>query len=217
MRVALKTLRELDAASLYRFKNEFRALHRREPSEPRRPRRAASGETDAGSSRWSSSTASTSLATCARRGWRAPPATASERSTAAITAQRAGAAPASAAARYRGAATARGPRAARPQPRVPMSHARRRDAAAQRRSASSPRRCTRCTPRARCTATSSRRTCCVTPEGRVVLLDFGLAAERRRSAITGRGHRRRHAAFMAPEQAATRDRRGRPPTGTRSA
>ena len=45
------------------------------------------------------------------------------------------------------------------------------------RCGSSPRESMRCTSRASCTETSSRPTCLVTAEGRVVLLDFGLTAD----------------------------------------
>ena len=65
-------------------------------------------------------------------------------------------------------------------------------------------RAARCTPRASCTATSSPRTCWSPRDGRVVLLDFGLVPraapgpQRTRSDAVGTP------AYMSPEQAAER-------------
>ena len=71
-----------------------------------------------------------------------------------------------------------------------------------RAAAARRRRCARCTSAGSSTATSSRRTCWSTRDGRVVLLDFGLVTDARsaqQSIATGRavGTRR----YMAPEQA----------------
>ena len=73
--------------------------------------------------------------------------------------------------------------------------------ACARRSRSSPRVWPRSTTRDRFTATSSRPTCWSHAEGRVVILDFGLATEWEvRTTFLGAGT----PAYMAPEQAIAR-------------
>ena len=111
------------------------------------------------------------------------------------------------------AGRSRGPRARR---RRPAARSTRRACAP--RSPSSPRRCRRSTTPGKSTATSSRRTCWSTREGRVVLLDFGLVAALRGARATRDDDRhRRHARVHGARAGRRRAASGRPPTGTRSA
>ena len=61
-----------------------------------------------------------------------------------------------------------------------------------------PRRWPTPTSRASCTATSSRRTCCWTPQGTVWVTDFGLAKAEGTDDLTAHRRHRRHAALHGP-------------------
>ncbi len=197
MRVALKTLRELDATSLYRFKKEFRALN--DVSHPN-----IVGLYDLVSERddWFFTMElvdGADFTTYVRpSGWRAPPASASERSTAAIT---------------KGVLVATGGggngsgngaslRAPREQPRVPMTtlvdETRLRSSLAQLAQALHALHGAGMVHRD--LKPSNVR---VTPKGRVVLVDFGIAAEASVLGDNIEGTVSGTPAFMAPEQAAS--------------
>jgi eukaryotic-like serine/threonine-protein kinase len=191
MRVALKTLRELDATNLYRFKKEFRALN--DVSHPN-----IVGLYDLVSERddWFFTmelVEGVDLISYVRpAGWRAPAAAASERSTAAI-------------ARVLVASGGGGGngvvRAPLDQPRVPLTtladEARLRNALGQLAQALQALHDAGMVHRD--LKPSNVR---VTPKGRVVLVDFGIAAEASVLGDQPEGTVSGTPAFMAPEQAA---------------
>ncbi|MGZ3438682.1 MAG: serine/threonine-protein kinase, partial [Polyangia bacterium] len=200
MRVALKTLRELDATSLYRFKKEFRALT--DVSHPN-----IVGLYDLVSERddWFFTmelVEGVDFVSYVRPpGWRAPAASASERSTAVLTGsimRTAG----------RGGATGNGQyvpptgRTARDQPRVPLStladEKRLRNTLGQLAQALHALHGTGMVHRD--LKPSNVR---VTSKGRVVLVDFGIAAQASVLGDQPEGTISGTPAFMAPEQAAS--------------
>ena len=199
MRVALKTLRELDATSLYRFKKEFRALN--DVSHPN-----IVGLYDLVSERddWFFTmelVEGVDFTTYVRPpGWRAPPASASERSTAAIT-KSVLAAAGNGSGNGNGQGKGRGS-APREQPRVPMAtlvdETRLRSGLGQLAQALHALHGAGMVHRD--LKPSNVR---VTPKGRVVLVDFGIAAEASVLGVEVEGTVSGTPAFMAPEQAAS--------------
>ena len=208
-RVALKALTQRDAVNIYRLKNEFRQL-----ADLSHPNLVTLHEL-----------CNEGNALVLHDGARPR----HRRSTSTSAAN----APTHAATIARGVQTRRRPlvrdvvdhaEPARDRQRVP---ARARDAATSNacaaRCASWSKAWPRCTTPASCTATSSRSNVLVTPEGRVVVLDFGLVSSARSSIPSARrrAHRRRlhvrHARVYVAGASRAAKPSAPPATGTRSA
>ncbi|HEX9102767.1 MAG TPA: serine/threonine-protein kinase [Polyangia bacterium] len=198
MRVALKTLRELDATSLYRFKKEFRAL-----TDVSHPNIVGLYDLVSEKDDWFFTMELVEgvdfLSYVRPHGWRAPAATAAERSTASYTLDTLATGGGNGVGHGH---EPRGPRVRREQPRVPLStlvdEARLRNGLSQLAQALHALHGAGMVHRD--LKPSNVR---VTAKGRVVLVDFGIAAQASVLGDQPEGTISGTPAFMAPEQAAS--------------